>query len=877
MAVLHRIANLFRRTDVDREIDAELQSHIALRIDDNIAQGMSPEAARRDALVRFGSRSAAKEQAAGEDAALGLDRLWFDLRYAIRQLRMSPGFTITAVLTLTLGIGANAAIFSSMDAVVLRPLAVPDLHRVMSLFEQQDRGDNDRTTLANYVDWSRQSTSFEALAAYSFAERNMTGAGDPTRIDAALTSANFFAVMRTKPLLGRVFGESECSPGRDGVAVLNYGFWQRRFGSDPKIEGRKIELDQRVYTVIGVMPKTMQYPAATDVYLPFAPTPQQLADRAARNYFVVGRLRDGIAVKQAQAEMRAIADRLAKDYPATNLGWSVRVEPLLDRINGEWTPLYYRLIMGASLFVLLVVCANVANLQLARGVLRRPEIAMRTALGAGRWRITRQLLTENILLALIGSVGGVLFAAVYLHVILITMPARIGRYMPGWYNTSLNGRALVFSLALAAAAGIIAGLAPALDALRVHPAEQLKAGARGNIGGGRGRLRSLFAVAQIALAVALVIGATLISKGMFALLHLADVYRPDKVLTFSVTLPASRYDTPQKRAVWYSDSLEKLQALPGATHAEVTTALPRSDSGWDRDLQIENRPTLPGKFQIAKQLWVSSGYFAALHIPIIDGRGFNQGDSLTSVPVAIVSRRFATNYFPEQNPLGHRIRMGGRDDNEAWMTIVGVAEEANYNLWFQTQAPAVYVNVAQTPPHGATYTIFTDGNPVGLAVPARKALAAIDATQPLDSVMTWEQNLHDSLLGLIYSAVMLMIDALIALFLSAIGIFGVMANLVGERTREMGVRLAMGARREDVLRLVLRRASWLTASGISVGLLLAFGLAHLVANLLRGVRPDDPVVFTTITAVIAAIALGSSWIPARRAAGIDPMKALRSE
>jgi predicted permease len=876
MAVVRRIANLFRRTRIDREIDDELQSHLALRIDDNIAAGMSAEEAKRDALVRFGNRSAAKEQTAGEDAALGLDRLWFDLRYAARQLRLSPGFTITAVLTLTLGIGANTAIFSSMDAVVLRPLAVPDLHRVMSLFEQQDRGANDRTTLANYVDWTRQSTAFDDLAAYSYTEKNLTGAGDPTRIDAALTSANFFAVMRTKPLLGRVFGASECQPGRDAVAVLNYGFWQRRFGSDPKIEGHKIELDQHVYTIIGVMPKTMQYPAATDIYLPFAPTPQQLADRTTRNYFVVGRLRDGIAVNQAQAEMRAVADRLAKDYPATNLGWSVRVEPLLDRINGEWTPLYYRLIMGASLFVLLVVCANVANLQLARGVLRRPEIAMRTALGAGRWRIMRQLLTENVLLALIGSVGGILFAAAYLHVVLISMPARIARYMPGWYSTSLNGRALAFSLILAAAAGIIAGVAPALESLRVNPAEQLKAGARSTTGG-RGRLRNLFAVAQIALAVALVIGATLISKGMFALLHLADIYRPDKVLTFSVTLPASRYDTPQKRAAWYSGSLEKLRALPGATHADVTTALPRSDGGWVRDCEIEKRPTVPGKFQLAMQLWVSQGYLAALHIPIVDGRGFNQGDSLSSVPVAIVSRKFAARYFPDQNPLGHRIRMGGHDDRQPWMTIVGVAEEANYNLWFETQEPAVYVSVAQGTPTGATYTIFTDGNALALAVPARKALAGIDATLPLDGVMTWQQSVQESLTGLIYAAAMLMIDALIALFLSAIGIFGVMANLVGERTREMGVRLAMGARREDVLRLVLRRASWLTASGIGLGLLLAFGLAHLVANLLRGVRPDDPLVFTAITAVIAVVALASSWIPARRAAGIDPMKALRSE
>jgi len=804
-----------------------------------------------------------------------------DLHYALRQLRHSPGFTVAAVLTLSIGIGANTAIFSNMDAVVLRPLAVPELDRVVTVAELGHEGGGGylQVALANYEDWNRQSRSFEQLSVLTSTNMNLTGAGDAAHVRAAMNSANFFSVLRTPALIGRVFTESECQPGRDSVAVLNYGFWQREFGSDPAVLGRKIELDQRVYTVIGVMPKTVQYPSEVDIFLPFAPTPQQLANRSEHNLLVNGRLRKGVTVKQAQAEMRIIAERLAKAYPATNLGQTVKVEPLLDGINGDLTPLYYRLLMGATLFVLLVVCANVANLQFARGIARHPEIAMRTALGASRWRIVRQLLTESILLGFAGAAGGLIFAALDLHLTLIAMPERVARYMSGWSNISLNGRALVFSIFLAVGAGVIAGLLPAIEALRFNLVDQLKSGSRGNTGSRRSRsLRNIFAVSQIALAVALVIGAALMSKGMGAMLHMADAFKPSKVLTFNVTLPAARYDTPRKQAAWYAASLEKLRALPSVAHAEATMALPYCDTGWLDGFEIENRATVPGKFQSALHISVSEGYFGALHIPIVSGRVFNQSDSMDSQPVALVSRRFATQYFPGGDALGHRIRMGAtRDSNARWLTIVGIVEETSYSLWDQAPHPAIYMDVAQMPPSGATYAVMTDGDPQALAPAARKALAAIDPTLPLDTVETYAQLMHDSLIGLIYASVLLVVDALIALLLAAIGIFGVMANLVGERTREIGVRLAMGARREDVLGLILRRASWLTGMGVGIGLLLAFGLAHGVANLLYGVRPGDPLVFGTITAAIVGIAFLASWFPARRAARIDPMAALRDE
>ena len=802
-----------------------------------------------------------------------------DLEYAVRQLWKSPGFTITAVLTLAIGIGVNTAGFSIMDAVVLRPLAVPELNQVLTVSEQKNHADNQLAGLSNFAYWQRQSRSFEEIAVRSDASMSLTGAGDAAHVHAEFTSPSFFSVMRTSAFKGRVFDQSETQPGRNSVAVLSYPFWRSHFGSDAAVVGRQIELDQRAHTVIGVMPKTMQYPSTADFFLPFAPTDAQLNNRSAHDYLVIGRLRKGVTQGQAQAELNTIADHLSQAYPATNQGWSVKVDSLLAGINGDFTNLYFSLVQGATFFVLLVVCANIANLQFARGIARRPEIAMRTALGASRWRLLRQLLTENILLGLIGGAGGLLFAAADMHISEISMPERVARFMAGWSNISLNGRALAYSLLLAVVAGIVSGFAPALEALRINLVEQLKSGSRAVVGTGRGsKLRNILAVAQISLAVALVIGAALMCKGMLAMLHMADRYQPAQTLTFNVNLPVARYDTPAKLAAWYDQSLARLRTLPGVEHAEVTNALPNSDWGWVDDCQIENRPQTTGNSPSALRLPVSAGYFGAFQIPIVDGRSFSQSDDLHSRRVAIVSRGFVARYFPGESPLGHRIRMvTGSPDETPWMTIVGVAEETNYFLWLKDRPAAVYADVAQLPPPGMTYAIKTKGNPLAIASAARKALAALDPALPLDAMQTYAEFIHENMTGMFYVAAMLGFDALVALLLAAIGIFGVMANLVGERTREIGVRLAMGARREDVLRMILRRAGWLTGIGVCTGLLLAFGLAHGVANLLYEVSPNDPVIFATITAAISAIALLASWLPARRAARIDPMVALRDE
>ena len=800
-----------------------------------------------------------------------------DIRFALRQLRKSPGFAITAVLSLAVGIGINTSVFSSMDAVVLRPLAVPRLDRVMTIAEEKKSGEVHWVAMANYEDWLRSSRSFASLAIRTDEALTMTGAGDAAEVQAARVSPSFFTVLRAQPIFGRVFSQADADPGHDGVAVLSYGFWKRQFASDPNIDGRSIELNLHRYTIVGVMPKSENYPASDDVFLPLAPTQQQMANRSSHDYLVEGRLRDGVTAQQAQSEMRILAAQLEQQYPTTNENWTVKVEPLIDDINGEYTPLYYRLIMGATLFVLLVVCANVANLQLARGVARRPEIAMRSALGASRWRVVRQLLTENLVVALIGAGGGLAVGWLHLHFTLITMPARIARFIPGWENTTLDDRALVFSLALAVLAGVVATIGPALEAFRVNPVEQLKAGGRSAVGGGRARLRTVFSVAQISLAVALVVGAALISKGMNSLLHLVDVYNPRHALIFTVTLPESRYNEPEKRVAFYREALDRLRALPGVTHADTAGALPLSDDGWVQDFAIENRPLMPGKYQSAIHLAVSDSYFDTMRIAIVSGRGLNRSDALGTTPVAVVDERFVKQYFPGENPIGKQIRMGGAKTTDPWLTIVGVARQTSYQMWDQVPHAVVYMSATQVPMDEVRFVVYSDGDPLALASPVRKAIANIDPLLPLKDVENWEQYQREALVGLIYVAVDLGVDALIALLLAAIGIFAVMANMVGERTREIGVRLAMGASRENVLSMVLRRASVLTGIGLGAGLLMAFTLARLVANLIRGVSSSDPVVFTGVTVVIAAVAMAASWLPARRAAKLEPMVALRDE
>jgi len=885
--LLSRLASLFRSRKLDAALDEEFRSHIDLATEENIHGGMSRQQARTAALRSFGGVTQTREAYRNQRGLPILEVLARDLAFAWRQLWKSPGFTLTCFLTLALGIGVNTAIFSMMDAIILHPLAVPGLDRVVTIAERQTGGiqggagasEDKQVSFANYTSWQQQSQSFDNLAIRSYVTLSLTGAGDAARVQADYTSANFFAVLKAIPFLGRAYSASECLPGHDDVALLSFGFWKKHFASDPAILGRRILLDGRAYTVIGVMPRAAQYPSVAEIFLPLAPSQAQLANRVNHDYMVIGRLKPGVTAPDAQAELKLIAARLANQFPASNAGWSVNAQPLLDSINGDLTPMYFRLTLIAAAFVLLVVCANIANLQFVRAISRSPEIAVRAALGAGRGRLLRLLLTENILLGLLGAAGGVLIAQLCLHFCIVAMPDSVARYVAGWSNISLNGRALAFSIGIAVAAGLVSGILPAFKALRFNLVDQLKAGSRSASGSRSAhRLRDIFAVAQIALSVLLVVGAALMCKGMWAMLHMADEFQPKQTLTFNIYLPPARYANDTSTAAWYNASLERLRALPGVQHAEITTILPDGQDGWMDDFQIENHPLQPGKFQSATRLTVSSGYFSALHIPILSGTAFPAGSSHGDAPTAVVSRKFQQKYFPGQDPIGHRIRMSAEAGHVApWVRIVGVSDDVNY-LWVdRSTEPAVYLNAAQMPPSEATYMVVTTGDPLAIAPAVRAALASLDPTVPLDAVETYQQSLDQDLAGLLYVAAWLTVDAFIGLLLAAIGIFGVMANSVAERSREIGLRMALGASRRDMLGMVLRRAALLTGIGVASGIFLAAAMARLSASLLYGVNPYDPAIFASITVAVTAIALLVSCGPARRAASIDPMRALRTE
>jgi putative ABC transport system permease protein len=804
-----------------------------------------------------------------------------DLKFAVRQLRRTPAFTVTSLLILAIGIGANTAIFSVMDAIVLRPLAVPDMNRVVTVYDAQNRTDDyPATAIGKYEDWVRQSYSFEELAIRSNRSVTLTGSGEAAHVDVTDVSFNFFHLLRIRPLMGRLISPEDAQPGRDAEVVLSYGFWQRYFGGAPDVVGQHLQLNGNSTAVIGVLPRNSGYPSQAELFLPLAATSQQKNDRADHSYFVIGRLKRGVTLQSAQSEMDAITARLAKIHPATDLGWTVIVAPLLDNINGSLTPLYMRMIMAATVFVLLIVCLNLANLQFARGLGRRTEMALRTALGAQRSRLLRQLLAESVLLGLAGAAGGLVLAKVDLAILLAHMPPLIARYVAGWDHISLNGRVLSVSLILAVFAGVICGIAPAFESLRLDIVNQLKAGSRTATASGRThRLRNIFIVAQISFAVTLVIGAALMVKGLDAMFHRSDAYGPNRILTFNVDLPDQHYGTPQKQAAWYDESFRKIRSLPGVRAAVITTALPEGNDGtWNESFRVDNRPFVPGQIQTAARIAVSAGYFNALHVRLLEGRTFSGFDTLDAAPVALVSRKFAARYVAGTDALGHKLRLGHTKEQEGpEITIIGVVDDVRYQWTDNAPEPAIYLNAAQLPPASAKYLVLTEAAPLVVAPAVRHALWALDPTLPLDAMQSYAEYLREGLIGLTQATAMLMVNAAIALLLTGIGMFGVMANHVGERRREIGVRLTMGATRENVVRLFLRHAAVLLGIGLVIGIPMAAALARVVANLLYGVNPGDIAVFASISILIAAMTLLAAWLPARRIARSEPVDALRSE
>jgi putative ABC transport system permease protein len=805
-----------------------------------------------------------------------------DVRYGLRMLRKNPAFTLVAMITLALGVGANTAIFSVADAFLLRPVTFPDTDRLVMVMELSPGQTSDWNKVApgNLEDWKQQSHSFEALAAGRWSSFNLTGSGDPQRVQGFEVTADFLDTLRVKPALGRSFLQGEDTPGRDQEVVLGNGLWERQFGSDPHIVGKTIKLNDRPLTVVGVMPKGFSFPLSAELWVPMALTAQEQSSRGSHSLFVATRLSPGTSLHQAQAEMNAIAGRLENAYPKTNQGWHARVIPVAEFVTEDLTRSYTLLLLGAVGFVLLIACANVANLQFARGTTRNREIAVRLSLGARRWRVVQQALSESTLLGLGGAVLGLPLASWGVKLILANMPPDVAKYIPGWETIAVDWRAFLFALSISVLAGIIAGLAPALQAAGADLNEALKEGGRGGTtGSSRHRLRSTFVVLQVTLSLVLLVGSGLMVKGVRTLISLTHDFAPSTVLTLHLNLPDSKYKNAQQMSAFYDRMLEEASAAPGVRSAAIATELPFSEGYFNMNpFSIGGRPVSSAREQRAAVIqYISPSYLSLLGITLREGRLLTNDDTASTLPVAVINQRMAKRYWPNESAVGQRVRVGPDDAAGPWMTIAGVVADVR-NGWMSSQPePTIYIPYRQSPRRSTAVALRTEGAPLSVVSSLRSRIAQVDADLPLYGIMPYEEVIRESVIGFKYVAVMLSVLGVIALGLAAVGLYGVMSYLVASRTHEIGIRMALGAQRAAVLAMAVRWAAPLVTFGMLAGILGAFLLARLLASLLYGVKATDLATFAVAAATLLAAALLATLIPARRATKVDPMVALRYE
>jgi putative ABC transport system permease protein len=785
-------------------------------------------------------------------------------------LAKNPGFTAVAVLTLALGIGANAAIFNVVNAVLLRSLPYRDPSRLVMIWETYPQFPKVWASVPNMIDWREQNDVFDAIGAYRVAGRGftLTGRGEPERIQGTFTSANLFSLLGVKASLGRIFLAAEDKPGEEPVVILSHSLWQRLFGSDPVIIGRTVTLNDKNYAVIGIMPSDFQFPHWAELWMPLGQMgTDELTNRVYHPLEVVARLKPSVTLAEAETQIRTIAQRLDREYPKTNGGWGVRLVPLRQEIVGSVRGALL-ILFGATGLVLLIACANLGNLLLARAATRRKEIALRVAVGASRSRLIRQLLTESVLLSFLGGGLGSLLAFWGRGLLLAMAPPVIGRMT----NFRVDGPMLGFAAMLSILTGLVFGLLPAFRSSTLHLNEALKESARtSSATPRRNRLSSSFVVFQVALALVLLVGAGLLVKSFVRLLGVDPGFNPNHVLTARIDLPESRYPHPEQ---FYQQVSKRLKILPGVEAVGLVNYLPFSPESANKTRFIvegsspSDTGTLPG----AELRSVNSDYFHAMGIPLVKGRNFaSWGEEKQPV---IINEMMARRFFPHEDPIGKRINLGPEESQPYWFSIVGVAGDVrDFGLADQPRLD-IYVD---EPGSGMYLVVRGASDPLSLSSSVRRAVAAVDREVPFTQEMSLEQIVSDSLASRRFSMALLGLFATLAFALAAIGIYGLVSYSVTQRTHEIGVRMALGAERRDVLRLVVGQGMVLVLFGVSFGITLALGLTRLMASLLYEVRSTDPVTFAGVSLLLSAVALFACYIPARRATKVDPMVALRYE
>jgi putative ABC transport system permease protein len=809
-----------------------------------------------------------------------METFWQDLRFGFRQLLAKPGFAAIAILSLALGIGANTAIFSLLDAVLLRPLPFHDPDRLVMVWEDATRVGFPRNTPApaNYADWKAQNRVFEDMAAVNWRSYNLTDEGEPEKVEAQGVTANFFPLLGVKPELGRVFTEEEDQPGRSNVALISYGLWQRRFGGDPALVGKEILLDGQKRTVIGVAPPGFQFLSKeTGLWVPMAFSPQELANRGSHYLTVVARMKPGVTLQEARADVAAITQRINRDNPVSWSGFEIGsvVISMREQLAGDARQALLVLLVAVG-FVLLIACANIANLLLSRGAARYREIALRAALGAGRHRIVRQLLTESVLLAVAGGATGLLFAWLSFSFLKQIIPDAMSLNA----GVRIDAKVFGFTLLLSLLTGIIFGIAPALQAAKVDLNEALKqGGGRAGAGAGHHRLRGALVVIEVAMALVLLVGAGLLIQTFLRLRALDIGVNPENVLTLRTALPRNKYGELPKRDAFYQQVLERVRALPGVISAGYTTAAPLTWKGGTNGFTVEGREQGPG--QDAQNRQISLGYMETMGVKIRQGRFFDDHDDAQAQPVAIINETMARQFWPGENPLGKRFKLGPGDSQRPWVTIVGVIVDVK-EMGLEAPAKAEMFLPYQQLPNmlwniPRDLAVRTTGDPLSVAAAVRQAIWSVDRNQPVSNIRTMDEILSEEVAQRRIGMTLLAAFAALALLLASLGIYGVLSYSVAQRTHEIGIRMALGAGRKDVLQMALADGMRLAAAGVVIGLGASFALTRLMERLLFGVSASDPLTLGGVTLLLVAVALVACLIPARRATKVDPVVALRTE
>jgi putative ABC transport system permease protein len=872
-----RLRNLFHKRQLDRELHAELSTHLALHFEDNLRKGMSPQEGRRDALLKLGGLEQTKQRVRDQQTLPFLETLFQDLYFSLRNLRHSPVFTSAAILTLALGIGANTAIFSFADLLLDHPVSLQHLDRLVSLNMLRSGSEDSSLSPANFLDLRACTASIENLTAYQQWSANLSGTNGAEELAGVRVANQFFSALDAPPAQGRSFFTDEYLPGKNRVVILSDAFWQRELAADAHFANKTIRLDGENYQIVGVMPANFQFPpGGTQLWVPLALDDASASDRIHGTLSTVGRLKPGITLEEARAELNTLWNRLQLQYPGANRQASLSLLPLRDRLVDDDSRQFAILFLVVASFVLLIACVNVANLQLARAAGRQRELSIRSALGAARSRLIRQLFTESLFLAVIGASAGLLLALWGVSLMRANMPAQV-REICDINGMRLDFRAFLFTLFITAAAGLFSGALPALRASKLDLRSALESGGARMAGAGN-RLRRVFVISEVILAVVLLIGAGLMVKGFYLLATHQTAMQPHSLLTFRLNLTSGRNASAQQRLAFYQQLLDRLKNIPGVERVSAASGLPYSFYENDVNFRSDQPSEAPNADSPTAMLEsVSGDYFAALHLSLREGRFFDSHDASAAPAIAILSESMARRFWPGVQVVGHRLRLADSPSPDSWITIVGVVADTRHEVYDRSFRSILYVPLAQAPLSSMDFALRSSNDPELLIPSVRSAVAELDSSQPVTLLQTMADKISAQASALQFVARLMALFGLIAILLSAAGIYGLLSHSVVERRREIGIRIALGAHPRQVLSMVLRQGASLVAVGGAIGLLVALLLARVLSSLLYGVQAWDSTIYLAMPLLLAVVTLFSTVVPAVRAATLDPVVALRFE